>query len=295
MAVQVTITRKDGNVAFEPDPTTLAQSELVFWSNSDTEPHFPIPGCSGLEVAPNASSPPFQPAPQPTFPATIVYQCAIPEHTEKGTLTIHADPTPTTPVAPGTSPQTRNIDIKQGGVFSEVNLTQEDSVVWHNLDSRPHWPVPNCSGLKVAPGSTSNALQPAPTPTLPMALVYGCAIAGHESESGTINVYKNFLVVASSPAAPVTVSSALPYASVPVATGGMSPYQAGGSALPASPDPTYSFLTLVETPTVGSSTGISIVLNAAPPSGITYPISYPLNVTDASGKSINQTISITVT
>jgi hypothetical protein len=276
MSVKITITGQGGEVKFsDPNPQ---QNDLVFWNNQDTQPHFPVPGCSGLQVAPGRTTRPYQPFPNPGSP--IEYGCAIPQHeNEKGTLTIQGL-TASTP----SQGATKTIEITRSGAgvdFTEVDIHQADSVLWTNKDREDHWPVPNCTGLRVDPGGVTNPLQPAPKVAgLPMPLTYGCAIGGHENESGTINIYNNFTVVANGAGTPIKVSSASPLAAV--ATGGKSPYK-------LTSDPRFSsFLSLQETAPAGSSAGVSIMLTAPPQQ--TGQLSYQLNAVDALGTAINQVI-----
>ena len=274
MSVKIVI--NSGGVFENP---TAQQSDLVFWFNDDTQPHYPVPGCTGLRVAPGATTPKYQPAPVPTIPVTIDYTCAL-HPSETGQLTVNPDSTgPVTGTPAGNT--NREIAIDSGGSFATVDITQSDTVTWVNHDTREHFPVPNCFGLLVEPQAVSNALQPAPTLALPMSLAYGCAIAGHESEQGMINVYNDFVA-----AGPVTLSTALPYVAVAAATGGKSPYR-------IVQDPNVPYITAAETTPAGSSTGISIILNAAPPGGTTA-VNYQLDATDALGTQINTTIAVTL-
>lgn len=301
MSVRVNISRVNGKIVFDdPNPS---QSDLVFWRNGDSVTHWPVPGCSGLQVAPGATSAPYQAVP-PTFPSSgslaIVYGCAIPGHeSESGTLTVLADVPAPAPVMPGGTPSTRTVTISRSGgtvVFPEVDAAQIDKVVWTNDDTETHWPVPNCTGLKVDPGAVSNDMHPSPppgAPTVPLTVAYGCAIDGHEAEHGTINLYGT-LVAPPPPGAPpipsplpaVAISQTQPYAPVPIAVGGKSPYQ-------PTDDPAYPFLKLVETAPAGSSTGVSLILTAAPLQ--TGNLTYTLNITDSMGSKItNQNVAITI-
>jgi hypothetical protein len=292
MSVKITISRSAGVVSF--DNPGVAQNDVVFWNNTDSETHYPIPRCSDLKVAAGSTTPAYQPAPNFVAPLNLTYGCAMPGHeSESGTITINADT-----LSPGTLPsggtaKTATIKISRGDngavTFETVDIVQLDSVVWQNDDAEAHFPVPNCSGLKVAPNGVTNAVQLAPSPAtgavmLPMALAYGCAVPGHEDEEGMINVYNTFLVATPPP----TVSPAKPYAAVAVVNGGQSPYT-------INPDPKYDWLTLAETVPAGSSTGISIALNQAPPRALPINITdYALDVTDAQGTRLEQTISLTV-
>lgn len=274
MSVKIVI--QSGGVFENP---TAQQSDLVFWFNDDTQPHYPIPGCSGLRVAPGATTPKYQPAPAPSIPLTIDYSCAL-HPAEKAQLTVNPDASGAVTGSPaGTT--NREIAIDAGGSFATIDVTQSDTVTWVNRDTQEHFPVPNCFGLHVEPQAVSNALQPAPTPALPMSIAYGCAIAGHESEQGMINVYNDFVA-----AGPVTLTLTPPYVAVAVATGGKSPYR-------IVQDANVPYITAAETTPAGSSAGISIILNAAPPAGTTA-VNYQLNATDAFGTQIDTPIAVTL-
>lgn len=291
MSVQIVI--KPGGVFDNPGAT---QSDLLFWYNTDSESHYPVPGCTGLNVEPGKNtsaspylaSPNYVSAPIPTppttgyLPHTFDYVCAL--HGETGQITIDADSGQVvTLTPPAAGAVAKEIVISSGGAFATVDITQSQTVFWTNNDSVAHFPVPNCTGLLAKPDAVTNDTQIVPIPALPMAISYGCAIAGHENESGTINVYGDFVV--SAPA--ITLSSATPFAAVPVGTGGKSPYAiAQDSAVP--------YITAVDTVPAGSSAGISLVLNAAPPAG-TKAVSVQLNATDALKNNIKTTIQVTLT
>lgn len=292
MSVKITISRSGGVVSF--DNPGVPQNDVVFWNNTDNETHYPIPRCSNLKVEAGATSPAYQPAPNFVAPLDLQYGCAMPGHeSESGTISITADAASPGTLPSGGTARTATIKISRGDngavSFETVNVVQLDSVVWQNDDSEAHFPVPNCTGLKVEPNGVTNAVQLAPSPAtgavmLPMTLAYGCAIAGHEDEQGKIHVYNTFLVATPAP----TVSPTTPYAAVAVVNGGQSPYT-------INPDPKYPWLTLAETVPAGSSTGISIALNQAPPQALPINITdYALDVTDAQGTSIKQNISLTV-
>lgn len=273
MATRITIARDGGKTPFSA-PADLQQQDMVFWHNDDSQPHFPVPGAGSLSVAPGKDSAAFPVMPTPALPLTIDYVCAL-HPNESGKMVIGGSATP----APVVGIQ-RTIAIGRGGTFAEINVQQPDSVVWRNGDTREHWPVPNCTGLRVAPGASSNALQPAPNPNAPLTILYGCAIEGHENEQGTINIFNAFVAVAP----PVQLSAAAP--SAPIATGGMSPYA-------FRPDPRYQqALVLSETTPAGSSTGVTIGILP----GVTIPagtINYALYVVDAMETLIQQQIEIT--
>ncbi len=277
MSVKITI----GSGGVFPN-TTVNQSDLVFWFNDDKQNHYPVPRCEGLKVQAGQTTPAYQPIPQPAFPTTVKYVCAL-HPTESGNLTVDNDPT-SPPQAAGTvSATSKQIAIGSGGTFASIDVQQSDTVVWKNNDSKTHWPVPNCTGLLVKPQATSNGAQFFP-PALPgpLPISYGCAITGHESEQGTINVYVDFAVAAPQP---IPVSSKTPYVAVAIAKGGKSPYA-------IVQDASVPYLTVSETTPVGSSAGLSIALNAAPP-GI-GTITYQLKATDAMGNPIDQPVQITI-
>ena len=281
MSVQIKI----GTGGSFPD-TTVPQNELVFWYNDDgnKQPHYPVPRCENLEVAPGkTTSPPFQPAPTPQLSANVFYICALHKN-EKGLLVINNDPKTTQNAIPPGS-RVKTIEIGSGGSFAAANVVQDDQVVWKNNDDKTHWPVPNCTGLKVAYQAVSNGTQvlpPTAAPALPMAISYGCAIAGHESESGTINVFNNFKLVGNA----LALSSASLNTPVAAATGGASPYK-------ITQDPNVDYITAAETAPQGGSVGVSIALTKAPLTGTTS-VQYQLNVTDATGITINSPITIKI-
>ena len=298
MAVQIAIHRDSGKVVFD-SPPNVQQSDLVFWYNGDAEAHFPVPGCGALKVGPGKSTPAYQPFPDttPLLPLTIDYSCAI-HPAESGTFVVSADTAGSpTPGSAAIDPQNVAIAIDRGGRFATVDVAQGDTVHWVNGDAQEHWPVPNCTGLLVKPAQSSNAVQPAtfnfprspyatgaaiagPSP-LPMALTYGCAIPGHEKESGTINIYDNLASVAPFE----TISATQPGLPVPLLTGGKSPYT-------IVQDPAHPEVTVVEQPPEGSSGGIAVVLNTTPASS--GAITLQVNVTDALGKNFNEPVSITI-
>ncbi|HWS72929.1 MAG TPA: hypothetical protein VN605_12490, partial [Thermoanaerobaculia bacterium] len=224
MSAQIRIER-NGSVSFKA-PDGVQQTDMVFWHNYDSEPHFPIPGAGALKVESGQTTAAFRPAPQPTFPTTITYACAL-HSDESGTLVVNADTPPSNPTGTNGTAASLVIAIRAGGIFEEANVWQPDTVVWKNEDSQAHWPVPNCTGLLVKPDASSNALQPAPNPIVPLTILYGCAIPGHEAEQGTINIWNSFVAVTT----PIALSATAP--SAPIATGGKSPYT-------FRPDPAYA-------------------------------------------------------
>lgn len=306
MAVQILIHRDNGKVVFD-SPQGVQQSDLVFWHNADNETHYPIPDCGALKVAPGqtTASSPYQGFPDATaqLPLTVDYTCAL-HAGESGTVVIGADATSPPAGAAAVDPQAVPIHIRRtdGGVtFETVDVAQGDTVYWVNDDTQEHWPVPNCTGLCVAPGQSSNGAQlatgnaprspftnPALTTTgpspLPMGLTYGCAIPGHENESGTFNIYDNLaLVEVETGVAPPTVTTiGIP---VIVATGGKSPYT-------ITQDPAHPELTLAEQPPAGSSAGVAVSLNQA--TKVSGTVALQVKVTDALNKTLDQSIQIVI-
>lgn len=289
MSVQIRVSPGSGSGRATFDsPTGVQQSDLVFWFNGDTETHYPVPRCGSLKVAPGASTPPFQPVPDDPIAVgatkTVKYGCAMPNHeAEQGTVVVNADPVSPGAGAAGANPQSVQIAIGAGGTFPSVDVAQIDTVVWRNDDSQTHWPVPNCSGLKVDPGKSSNGVQlvtSTAAPTLPMAISYGCAIAGHENESGMINVYDNL-----APVSGVAIPQTTPFTQVVVVTGGKSPYT-------IQQDAKHPEITLEEAIPAGSSGGVAAIMNQAATQ--TGAITLQVNVTDGLGRTFNQPIQVTV-
>ena len=268
MSVQIVI-KKNGVFT----PVTTHQFDLVFWFNEDTKAHYPIPGCRDLRVAPGQTSAAYQPFPDPTLPLTITYGCAI-HPAESGSLTVNPDPGQTTIGRPP-GPKVKTIHITAGGVFETVNVPQADRVEWRNNDSQAHFPVPNCTGLRVVPNGVSNELHPAPPLFLPMTLDYGCAIPGHEAERGQIHVFNNFVLVQ-----PPTLSAQNPAA--PAATGGKSPYT-------IVQDPNVPYIITLEIP--GIHRGVGVMLIQPPPPGTPF-VDYRLNAADDAGTHLDTTIRI---
>src|SRR5450631_2338562 len=81
------------------------------------------------------------------------------------------------------------INISPGGVFASIEVEQSDDVFWSNNDSKPHWPVPWCYGLRVDPGKPSNPFQAVQGGTLPQKLIYQDALS---NQSGVMMVYADF-------------------------------------------------------------------------------------------------------
>jgi len=169
----------------------------------------------------------------------------------------------------------KQITIGSGGVFAQVEVEQSDDVFWSNNDSKPHWPVPWCYGLRVDPGKPSNLFQAIPGGTLPQQLVYQDALS---NQSGVMMVYADF-----APQGGPFASTAGQNSSIPVTSGGKSPYNTSASTgVP-------SWITFAE-PTPDSSSGFNAVLTNPPAGSVTFN----LNATDGLGYNIQQQITITV-
>src|SRR5262245_35676403 len=118
----------------------------------------------------------------------------------------------------------KRITIGPNGVFEQVEVEQSDDVFWVNNDTKPHWPVPWCYGLRVDPGNTTGAFQtyPGAQPNLPQKIVYQDALG---EQTGVILVYNDFLVIPG----PYTTSASQPQP-IPLTSGGKSPYNTSASA-----------------------------------------------------------------
>jgi hypothetical protein len=310
MAVQILIHRNGGKVVFD-SPANAQQSDLLFWRNGDSEAHFPIPGCEKLQVAPGKSTAqsPYVPFADTTshLPLTVSYGCAI-HPDEHGTVVIGPDTPGSPPVGSAAiDPQNVAIHIRRSGgraTFDTIDVAQGDTVYWVNDDTQTHWPVPNCSGLRVNPGQSSNSVQLATAnaprsafanpalpiagpPPLPMPVIYGCALPGHEAESGTINVYDNLSAFPATPPDTTPTPAIVTQVGIPVVivTGGKSPYT-------VAQDPAHPQLTLSEMLPEGSSNGVAVTLNQ--PATGTVTVDLQVNVTDGLGKKLNQQLPVTI-
>lgn len=174
----------------------------------------------------------------------------------------------------------KQINISKNGIFDTVEVELSDDVFWQNNDSKPHFPVPWSTGLRMEPSKPSSSFSTFPTssPNLPQKIVYGCAIPGHEAEQGVIFVYNDFTLAAM----PLTATAGQT-TTVQATNGGKSPYSISAPGAPA-------WVAFVET-TPDSSAGFSAVLTN-PPAG---NVAFDLNTTDALGKNITQQITINVT
>jgi hypothetical protein len=172
----------------------------------------------------------------------------------------------------------KQITIKPGGFFEQVEIEQSDEVFWVNNDTQPHWPVPWCYGLRVDPDKTSNTFQifPGAGPNLPQQIQYQDALSG---QTGVILVYNDFQLVV-----PPYTAPAAPTVTIPLTQGGKSPYDTSSST------EVPPWVAFAES-TPDSSAGFNAVLTNPPRGSFTFN----LNATDALGKNIRQQITIAVT
>ena len=169
---------------------SVENSDQIFWLNHDTQPHWPVPFCSGLRVEPRQTSANYQPFGAnsgASFPYQLVYRCAL--HPEmQGQLIIN----------PASGGGTTQQVVISNGQFPTVTANQNDQIVWVNNDNVAHFPVPGCFGLRMDPGKTSSAYQPFnPTVTGSQPIRYACAL--HPHEAGTLTIYPDFVLAQGSP------------------------------------------------------------------------------------------------
>ena len=160
------------------------------------------------------------------------------------------------------------------GQFPTTDVEQSDEVFWFNSDTVAHWPVPWCTGLKMAAGQSSAGFQtfPGNSGIVPQKIQYTCAL--HPTEIGILNVFGDF-ALAKAP------YSGAARTNIQITVGGKSPYDTSGTVLPAG-------VTLAEK-VPGSCNGFGAVATAAG----TY--TFTLNATDGLGVAIQQQlISVTV-
>jgi len=109
--------------------------------------------------------------------------------------------------------------------FQTVSIDNTETVFFTNEDPQEaHWPTLITNQLGPAPSPNSSQWAPQGSPT-PFVVNYGCQIPGHQSETGTINVFPA-LAAENTTLPPATVNVAI-QAQV-VVDGGASPYQIGG-------------------------------------------------------------------
>ena len=117
MSKQININRNaQGRVVF--DVISVEVSDDVFWQNNDTQPHWPVPWCSGLRMDPSKPSNVFQayPSGSPTLPQTVVYGCAMPGHgAEQGVIYVYNDFSIASSQIAGEAGQAATVAVARGG------------------------------------------------------------------------------------------------------------------------------------------------------------------------------------
>lgn len=249
------------NLGGKFDAALAENSDQIFWLNKDSQPHWPVPFCSGLRVQPGLNSANYQPftsSGAASFPYQLIYRCAL-HPAMQGQLIIN----------PASGSGTTQWVVIRGGQFPTVTANQNDQIVWVNSDSVVHWPVPGCFGLRMDPGQTSSAYQPFnATSSGSQAIQYVCAL--HPQEQGTLTIYPDFNLGTS----PFTgkVNSW-----IQITTGGVGSFDTSKTTWP-----------------------IGLVVDASP-AGIRVTSNAPLNqninlnVTDRLGVNIQQVISLVIT
>jgi len=109
--------------------------------------------------------------------------------------------------------------------FETVSIDNTETVFFTNEDTTAHWPTLATNQLGPYPSPNSSQCTLPTTPDPPFAYSYGCQIAGHENEKGTINV---FVVLGAGTTTLPQATAGSPIAPVQVVIGGMSPYQISG-------------------------------------------------------------------
>lgn len=109
--------------------------------------------------------------------------------------------------------------------FETVSIDNTETVFFTNEDTTTaHWPTLTTNLLGPAPSPNSSQCT-LPNDTPPFTYTYGCKIAGHGNEKGTINVFVQ-LGPENTTLPQATVGR--PIAPVQVVVGGRSPYQISG-------------------------------------------------------------------
>lgn len=104
--------------------------------------------------------------------------------------------------------------------FETVSVDTTETVFFLNLDSQAeHWPTIAANKLGPAPSAPSSQCFPQAN--------YGCQIAGHGSEQGTINIFQPLEAVANTKLNPATKGQ--PIVKQTIVQGGKSPYQISGA------------------------------------------------------------------
>jgi len=113
--------------------------------------------------------------------------------------------------------------------FETVNIDDTETVFFTNEDTQEaHWPTLTTNQLGPAPSPNSSQCTVPPgenPPAPPFVYSYGCQIAGHGNESGTVNVFVQ-LGAGTTTLPQATVNN--PISPVQVVVGGISPYQISG-------------------------------------------------------------------
>lgn len=206
----------------------------------------------------------------------------------------------------------KQVHIKRDGsgkvTFETVSIDNTENVFFTNLDAKAaHWPTLATNQLGAAPSADSSQI-PVPAPQVtnptpppptqaqnpPYTVVYGCKIAGHGNEKGSISVFAPLAAVAVT-ALKATKGQAT---NQPVVVGGMPAYVIsklivnnstvpGTSTQPAQTLPLGTDLKLVQ-----NSQGISIV--GTPAQAEIY--NFTFTVDDSMGRNLQQVqYSLTVT
>jgi len=112
--------------------------------------------------------------------------------------------------------------------FETVSIDNTETVFFTNDDTtEAHWPTLSSNQLGPAPSPNSSqcTLPPTGPPFTCATYTYGCQIAGHQNETGTINV---FVPLAAGTTSLPQATAGSPISPVQVVVGGMSPYQISG-------------------------------------------------------------------
>jgi plastocyanin len=160
-------------ILFVPASLQINQGESVSWANSDMDAHQPAP-VGGPDTEWFAQPiPSGEVSAQISFPnaGTIAYRCAVPDHTDKGTIVVpHVV---TTGIPPSFDPH-------------DVAVHTGDSVVWQNNDTQDHLPTPDSGAAwftaPITSGSASTPIVFSTAGNVP----YHCEL--HPTETGTIDV-----------------------------------------------------------------------------------------------------------
>jgi len=179
--------------------------------------------------------------------------------------------------------------------FETVSIDTTENVFFTNMDAtEAHWPTiaTNQLGPYKSPNSSQCPVPaPNPLPTSPYTFTYGCKIAGHQNEAGTINVYSPLAAVPTTNLGNFTKGAPIAPSGVPVVTGGQSPYaisdqafqvtDANGNIIQQGSDSIGPGLQLAAST---NSTGIAVT--GTPTVSGTYYFTFTVN--DAKGANLQQ-------